>query len=273
VVSLIFAVPGVIGIGKPIKWDILQKDKIPLISAHRGASHDAPENTLAAFAKAIDLGADFLEIDVRTTADQAQVIVHDSSLKRTTGLDEKVENTRLADIRNLSAGGWFAREFENEGVPTLEEVCALVSTENKKHQRQASLYVDCKDIRAAVVVQILRKYHLLKSAVFYGDVRTLSEIKKQFADARLMPAFPGSEEMAKIIDALHPYAVDMSYDDLSEETLSYCHDKGIKVFSDLLGEDDTESAYRKAIRLGIDLIQTDKVSAVLRTRSTQELQK
>lgn len=268
-----FAVLGIVGVTKPSRGAILQSDKVPLVSAHRGASHDAPENTLAAFAKAIDLGADFLEIDVRTTADQAQVIVHDSSLKRTTGLDEKVENTSLADIWNLSAGGWFGREYENERVPSLEEVCVLVSAENNEHQHQVSLYVDCKDIRAATVVQILRRYHLLESAVFYGDLSTLSEIKKQFARARVMPAFPGREGMPKIIDALHPYAVDMSYDDLSAETLSYCHSQGIKVFSDLLGENDIESAYTKAIHLGIDLIQTDKVSAVLRARGTQEQKK
>src|SRR6187402_2637498 len=83
---------------------------LPMISTHRGASHLAPENTLAAFSKAIELNADFIEIDVRTTADGAQVIMHDGSLKRTTGLNAKVEATTLKEIRKLSAGSWFDKK-------------------------------------------------------------------------------------------------------------------------------------------------------------------
>lgn len=238
------------------------KRDLPMISAHRGASAVAPENTLVAFSKAGELGADFIEIDVRTTADGAQIILHDGSLKRTTGLDSKVEKTSLIEIKKLSAGHWFGSQYEDQRVPTLAEVCELVRNENMNRTRKVNLYVDCKAIDAGEVVRILSQHSLLESAVFYGDMNTLSEIKKFYEKARLMPAYPGKEKMEQVIRKIAPYAVDVSYDQLDAATVSFCHAKGIKVFSDLLGEDDTAAAYRKAIQLEVDLIQTDNISGV-----------
>jgi glycerophosphoryl diester phosphodiesterase len=236
---------------------------LPMISAHRGASAIAPENSLLAFSRAIELGADFIEIDVRTTADGVQVIMHDGSLKRTTGLDAKVENTTLATIKELSVRDRFGKVYEDQKVPTLEEVCVLVRNENKKRIQPVKLYVDCKAIDPGEVIQELNQYSLLDSAVFYGDLKTLSEIKKFYEKARLMPAYPCKEKAESMILKIGPFAVDISFNKLDEATVLYCHSKGIKVFSDLLGEDDTGFAYKKAVQLGVDLIQTDDVSGVL----------
>ena len=233
-----------------------------MISAHRGASSVAPENTLSAFSKAMELGADFIEVDVRTTSDGVQVILHDGSLKRTTGLDAKVEKTSVVEIKKLSAGYWFGSQYEDQRVPTLEELCELVRNENKRRTRQVKLYVDCKAIDAGEVIRLLNQHHLLDSAVFYGDMSTLTEIKKFYERARLMPAYPGKEKMENVIRKIAPYAVDIPYEKLDAATISFCHAQGIKVFSDLLGQHDTATAYRKAIQLGVDLIQTDDIAAV-----------
>lgn len=239
------------------------KTSLPMVSAHRGSSRVAPENTLIAFSKTIEAGADFIEIDVRTTADSAQVIVHDGSLKRTTGLDAKVEKTNLVTIKKLSAGHWFGKAFEDQKVPTLEEVCELVAKENKHHDHPVKQYVDCKVINTGEVIRILDRYGLLDSAVFYGDIKTLMEIKKFSKKARVMPPYPGKDELDNVIRKLAPYAVDVSYHELDAATVSFCHAKGIKVFCDLLGQYDSPNEYRKAIQLGVDLIQTDDVSGVL----------
>ncbi|HEX6889482.1 MAG TPA: glycerophosphodiester phosphodiesterase family protein [Chryseolinea sp.] len=236
--------------------------RLPLISAHRGASRVAPENTRAAFVMAIEQGADFIEIDVRTTSDGQQVIVHDKSLKRTTGLNALVSDTDYLTITALSAGDWFGKEFSKEKVPTLEQVCELLNAENNKRTHGIMLYVDCKAIDAASVTSLLKKYALIDSAIFYGDEKTLLDIRKHFEGARIMPAFPGRKEAHELIKKLQPYALDVPYSELDRVTVSFIHSKGIKVFSDLLGKDDHPGAYRKAIEYGIDLIQTDDVHAV-----------
>ncbi|HEY5916557.1 MAG TPA: glycerophosphodiester phosphodiesterase family protein [Chryseolinea sp.] len=257
-VLLLFTLPVSVNAQRTIKTGL------PLISAHRGASRLAPENTLASFVRATEAGADFVEIDVRTTSDGQQVIVHDKSLKRTTGLNALVSETDYTTIRRLSAGSWFGKDFSKETVPTLEEICILLNSENKRLNRNVKLYVDCKVIDPSKVVSLLKKYELIDSAVFYGDVETLSKIKEHFEQARLMPSFPGIKEAEGVIRKLGPYAFDVPYNKLDEQTVAFIKSKGIKVFSDLLDNDDRPDTYRRAVEYGIDLIQTDDVDAVLR---------
>lgn len=92
---------------------------------HRGAPYFAPENTIVAFRKAIDLKADFLEIDIQRTQDGHLVVMHDSKVNRTTNAKGRVEEFNLGQIRNLDAGSWFSDEFKGEKVPTLDEVFDL----------------------------------------------------------------------------------------------------------------------------------------------------
>ncbi|MBL0739648.1 glycerophosphodiester phosphodiesterase [Chryseolinea lacunae] len=237
----------------------------PLVSAHRGASRQAPENTLAAFEVAMAMKADFLEVDVRTTADGAQVCLHDRSLKRTTGKDAAVNTVTLHDIQNLSAGKWFDKKFAKEKVPTFEALCELVSRHNKTSSHYSRLYVDSKDINAREVVNTLQRYNLLDSAVFYGDEKTLQAVRGESSHARLMPGHPGVAREAEVIASLKPYAFDVDFRALNADLVSRCHAAGVRVFSDLLDENDTPQAYERALHLGIDLIQTDDVAAVKKT--------
>jgi glycerophosphoryl diester phosphodiesterase len=96
--------------------------KRPLIVAHRGASGIAPENTLAAFRRAVDQGADMIELDVRMTQDFHIVVHHDRDLKRTTGSRGKVWELTLQQLRLLDAGSWFHPRFRGEQIPTLRQV-------------------------------------------------------------------------------------------------------------------------------------------------------
>jgi glycerophosphoryl diester phosphodiesterase len=102
-----------------------------LIVAHRGFSAAAPENTLAAFQKAIDLHAEFIECDVRATADRQLVVIHDATLDRTTNGDGAVCGDTVAELKHLDAGSWFAPEFAGERIPTLDEVLDLVKGKSK----------------------------------------------------------------------------------------------------------------------------------------------
>jgi glycerophosphoryl diester phosphodiesterase len=97
-----------------------------LIVAHRGASADAPENTLAAFKLAFDRGADAIEGDFHLTRDGKIIGIHDADTKRTTGVAGKIVETDFDRLRRLDAGKWKGAEFKGEKLPTLPEVLALV---------------------------------------------------------------------------------------------------------------------------------------------------
>lgn len=98
----------------------------PRIVAHRGASHDAPENTLAAFERAWDAGVECVELDVHLTKDGVPVIIHDDDTRRTTGKPGKVAAQTLAELRALDAGAWKHPAFAGERIPTLAEALATI---------------------------------------------------------------------------------------------------------------------------------------------------
>ena len=94
----------------------------PLVIAHRGARSLAPENTLAAFHKAVEVGADAIELDVRLTRDGHVVVMHDRRVDRTTTGNGPVGTYTLKDLKAHDAGSWFDDKFGGERVPTLVEV-------------------------------------------------------------------------------------------------------------------------------------------------------
>jgi len=95
------------------------------VIGHRGASSSAPENTMASFRAAIELGADGIEFDVQQTADGYLVVIHDAMLDRTTNGTGHVFETTAAAFEALDAGGWFSEAFADERVPPLDDVLAL----------------------------------------------------------------------------------------------------------------------------------------------------
>ena len=102
------------------------KGRFPvLVVAHRGFSGAAPENTLAAFRKAIEVGSDMIELDIQLSKDGKIVVIHDETLERTTNGQGKVADHTFREIRKLDAGSWFGSQFSGEKIPTLQEVLEL----------------------------------------------------------------------------------------------------------------------------------------------------
>jgi glycerophosphoryl diester phosphodiesterase len=97
----------------------------PLIIGHRGASAVAPENTMAAFREAIAAGADGIEFDVRLTRDGVPVVIHDSTLRRTGGWQQRVADLTWSELAQIDVGSWFNRSFAQERVPSLKELLTL----------------------------------------------------------------------------------------------------------------------------------------------------
>lgn len=93
-----------------------------LLIAHRGASGYAPENTLAAFRKAVAMGLGFIETDLQLSRDARFVAIHDDTVNRTTNGQGSVHDLTLTELRRLDAGSWFGSSFTGERIPTLEEI-------------------------------------------------------------------------------------------------------------------------------------------------------
>lgn len=161
--------------------------KHPLIIAHRGASALAPENTLAAFRRAIADGADGIELDVRLAKDGVLVVVHDATLKRTTGSRHRVGDLTSAELADLDAGSWFDRRspvrvdpaFSRERVPTLVQTLELVRdfpglifVELKSDSRS---YID--SLAGEVGELIMASPLLLRTIVTSFDLELLRQIR------------------------------------------------------------------------------------------------
>jgi len=101
------------------------------IIAHRGASHDAPENTLAAFKLGWEQGADADELDIYLSKDNEIVVLHDKTTKRTAGLDKAVAEQTLSELKKLDAGTWKDARFAGERIPTLKEALATMPAGKK----------------------------------------------------------------------------------------------------------------------------------------------
>lgn len=99
----------------------------PLILAHRGASAYAPENTIAAFRLAHELGADGIELDVQLTRDKIPVVIHDDTVERTTNGKGRVCDLTIAEISSLDAGTWKTNDYAGEPIPTLAQVLDSLS--------------------------------------------------------------------------------------------------------------------------------------------------
>ena len=148
-----------------------------IVTGHRGASGNAPENTLASLEKAMDFGVDFSEIDVQLTADKQVVLLHDETLARTTDDSGFVYHKNLADLKKLDAGTWFSPKFPNERIPTLAEAIELVNgymklnIEIKMSEEMAEL--------PHKVVEIIRSYDFVDQCIVTSfDSMAIKRVKE-----------------------------------------------------------------------------------------------
>lgn len=242
-------------------WSFKSQQKLR-ISAHRGNSGLAPENTLATFQKTLDMGVDFIEIDVRTSKDNQLVILHDGTLNRTTNGTGPIANLTLAEIKQLKANKGWERQFPDERIPTLEETLQLVEKWNKQKNTKTYIYVDCKQVDPKPLLKLMKQYHLDKESVYYGDDDFLEKLKTEDPLSKRMPSLNKADEMETKIKRLAPYAFDVNWLKMNAQLVKAIHEKNIQVYSDVLGPLDQAVNYKKAKELGVDLIQTDHVKSV-----------
>jgi glycerophosphoryl diester phosphodiesterase len=173
-------------------------DNPPLIIAHRGDSHNAPENTLAAFRLALEKGADGVEFDVQLARDGGPVVIHDFNLKRTAGRGGRISDMTSEDLAALGAGSWFNRkfpalarpEYERENIPTLEQTLHAVRTCSR-------IYVELKceeggdySALATATAEVLRGFGNLDRIVVKSfNLATLPIVKSLLPDVATAALF------------------------------------------------------------------------------------
>jgi glycerophosphoryl diester phosphodiesterase len=155
----------------------------PWIIAHRGASGYAPENTLAAFERAVQLGATFIETDLHLTRDARFVAIHDATLERTTNGKGSVHDFTLAELKRLDAGMWYDREYMGQRIPTLEEVLEFA----RKHD--VIFYLEVKydaawGMHHSLVAALEKAENAARTIVISFDQTTLVALRR--IDASIM---------------------------------------------------------------------------------------
>jgi glycerophosphoryl diester phosphodiesterase len=158
---------------------------LPLIIGHRGASAVAPENTMAAFRKAIEVGADGIEFDVRLSRDGVPFVIHDETLQRTGLRSDYVSSLSAKELKQVNVGKWFGNrrgstdEYDNETLPTLRQLLDYFSS------LYAVLYLELKCRReetsqiASITCDLLSNYSRADSVIIECfDLAVIQEVKR-----------------------------------------------------------------------------------------------
>jgi glycerophosphoryl diester phosphodiesterase len=229
----------------------------PLVIAHRGASLQAPENTIAAFCLAADLGADAIEMDAKLTADDRVVLHHDLRLERTTNGTGRVKSWKLNEIKQLDAGEKFDVSFRNERIPTLEEVIEAVG-DRLLLNIELTNYASPFDALPDIVVRIIRQYGIQGSVLISSfNPKALLRVRKIEPEIQCGLLIKSSEprclrRLLRIVvahDAVHPSFGILGQNEMEEYKRS---GKRVFVWTVNLYEDVIQM-----LRLGVDGIITD----------------
>jgi glycerophosphoryl diester phosphodiesterase len=222
-------------------------------SIHRGALRYCPENTLPAVEETIRLGADFVELDIRTSSDGRFYILHDASVDRTTNGTGPFATMDTPAIARLDAGGKFAAAYRGTPVPTFDECLDVANG-------KIDIYIDAKNITPEALAAIMRKYYLVEGSVVYQSPAYLAKLKELVPSVKTLPPLVASGAIDAMARGLKPYGVDVPWRLVSKELIDRCHAHGIQVFCDVPDEVTPE----QCLGSGLDVIQTDRPMTILR---------
>jgi len=219
--------------------------------AHRGASADHPENTLAAFRAAIEAGADMCELDVHRTCDGIAVVIHDETLDRTTTGAGKVSDFTLEQIKLLYAPANFRERFVGERVPTLEEVFGLT------HGRCGlNIEIKCGHVEDQVC-SLIREYETHQTAIVSSfEWKTLENVLRIDPAVRIgLLAERHPKVLLKRAQEMNAYAINPRYDLATASLCAEAHRAGLRVF---VWTVDDRTTMRSLVASGVDGIMTNQ---------------
>lgn len=230
-------------------------DEKVMVTAHRGYSEKYPENTLPAFKGAVEIGADCIELDVQQTKDGKIIVMHDSNVKRTCGVNLNIWEADYEDIRYLDAGSWFDETYHGTTIPTLEEVL-------KYCRGKIRLNIELKPTGYETdfeknVLDIIEKYHAERSCyVSSMKYECLEKVKE--LNPKIKTIYITSVSMGNftVMEAADGYSVEAMM--LTQQFVNKAHNAGKEVH---VWTVNSEDSMERVLKMGVDAIITDKPAA------------
>lgn len=240
-----------------------------MVIAHRGVHNNFPENSISSIQEAIEIGVDFIEIDIRHTKDNYLVLMHDKTIDRTTNGIGLVEEYTLQEIRNFRLKNSDG-SLTDEQIPTLEEIFDMFGG-------TAYFDLDIKTPMFIDVIEMIEKYDLSESFLFLMyDLEKAKILKKRNNLFKILMRARDEESIKAIYKELKPEAIhiDDTFNTVSANEI--IKDSGSRSFINALGSIDEEAvlnpdAFEKAYRNGANMIQTDHPELLLRHLRSRKL--
>ena len=251
----------------------------PAVIAHRGASHDAPENTIAAFNLAWQQGADGIEGDFYLTKDGGIACIHDDTTKRTAGQTMRVAETTLAELRQLDVGSWKGDRWDGARIPTIDEVLATVPEKGKVY-----IEIKCGPEILPALKKALAKSKLQpgQTVIISFNTKVIAETKRQIPQLKsfLLTGFktdentgvvsPSAKEILATLEQIGADGVDCNahtiVDQQFMQTLRAAR-KEVHIWT----VDDVTTA-KRVLQLGVDSLTSNR-AGWLKQRLSNETEK
>jgi glycerophosphoryl diester phosphodiesterase len=232
-----------------------------IVVAHRGDHTAAPENTLAAFENAITTGADYVEIDLRTTKDSQLIIMHDATLNRMTNGTDKVNEHTLAELKQLKVQDKQHPDWGQYTIPDFDEVLKLC-------KGRINIYLDFKEADPAYTYRYILAAGMEKSIVVYiNKASQLSAWRNVAPRMPLMVSLPHpvkeEKEMQQLLDSLYIDVLDGAYYEYTPELVKVASQKNVPVWADIQNPAEGPAQWDKALQLHLAGLQTDHPAALI----------
>ena len=182
------------------------------VVCHRGVNNIAPENTIPSTHLTFAAGFSHVEVDVRETKDEKLVIIHDSTLDRTTNKLGKVSDICSSELKEIDAGSWFSDFFTGLQIPKLDDILEIVNFYNGK------IYIEIKNADPERVWNKVCEYSLQKKCFFWsGDKKITERLATRFPEAKIMLRRKDFKTLEDILDNFSPSIIEYTMeDDLTE---------------------------------------------------------
>ncbi len=226
---------------------------------HRGDNGHAPENTIAAAKRCVEMGVEYLEFDVRRSADGVHYVLHDPTVDRTTDGTGSIRSLTSAQIDSLDAGSWFSEDFKGERIPRLEQLLDFCKGRIK-------LYFDVKDADLEYLVKLVRERKLEGDSFFwFGSATMARQFRGISPDLELKVNANSPDAVRAAKRDLGATLIECGVNNLTPEFIQTCRELGLRIMV-REGSPD-EAAFRRTIEAGADLINLDHPELFIRIQN------